>query len=208
MRACRFGLTTAPPKIILEYVNPKTQQLRIRSLRLDDLHSAQDPDAVAVIVVDALPKLSNGTREGCLRQVGRLVERLQKSLPEQSPAPEESTADVEGAEAERPVDEEPAGEEAELVDDDALSEVPSVYEEDFELSDVSGISHNNSLSATPVDQGPQRRVNWGNSGSTPVQVLEMSLTPNEIRRERTREPNFHPLDDEDWQDPDDAMVAW
>ena len=72
MRACRFGLTTAPPKIILEYVNPKTQQLRIRSLRLDDLHSAQDPDAVAVIVVDALPKLSNGTREGCLRQVGRM----------------------------------------------------------------------------------------------------------------------------------------
>ena len=164
MHACRFGLTTAPPKIILEYVNPKTQQLRIRSLRLDDLHSAQDPDAVAVIVVDALPKLSNGTREGCLRQVGRLVERLQKSLPEQSPAPEET---AEGAEAERPVDEESAGEEAELAEDDALSEVPSVYEEDFELSDVSGISHNNSLSATPVDQGPQRRVNWATAAAPP-----------------------------------------
>ena len=38
--------------------------------------------------------------------------------------------------------------------------------------------------------------------------MEMSLTPNDIRRERTREPNFNPLENEDWRDPEGQMVAW
>ena len=36
----------------------------------------------------------------------------------------------------------------------------------------------------------------------------MSLTPNDIRRERTREPNFNPLENEDWRDPEGQMLAW
>jgi hypothetical protein len=39
-------------------------------------------------------------------------------------------------------------------------------------------------------------------------VLEMSLTPNDIRRGRTREPNFNPLENEDWRDPEGQMLAW
>lgn len=100
--------------------------------------------------------------------------------------------------------------------EDELSDMPSVYEEDFELSDLSGIKANNDTSlqpeGTPVSE-PRRGVTWGLAGDadvegTPVQVLEMSLTPNEIRRASTREPNYHPLDDEDWATPDGNMVAW
>jgi hypothetical protein len=36
----------------------------------------------------------------------------------------------------------------------------------------------------------------------------MSLTPNDIRRGRTREPNFNPLENEDWRDPEGQMLAW
>lgn len=57
VRALRFGLTSNPPKVILEYVNPNTNQTRIRSLRLDDLHAAQEPSAVAPIIIAALPTL-------------------------------------------------------------------------------------------------------------------------------------------------------
>jgi len=207
----RFGLTINPPKVILEYVNPNTEQIRLRSLRLDNLHADQEPSAISSIVVDSLPRLSNGSREVCLQQVERLVQRLQKAIMQH--APDATQVDVDGLTRTRARSPTPEYEEE-------LSEVPSVYEEDFELSDVSGIAakndesihNNNSIQqeGTPVSTPAKRGVSWGNVDvdGTPVQVLEMSLTPNEIRRENTREPNYHPLDDEDWGTPDGNVVSW
>merc|ERR1711871_846511 len=90
-----------------------------------------------------------------------------------------------------------------------------VYEEDFELSDISNAD--SSLGATPWSQittptqaqnEARRKIFIGEQGATPKDVLEMSLTPKDIRRERTREPNFNPLENEDWRDPEGQMVAW
>ena len=164
----RWGVVFAPHKIILEYATPE-QQLRIRCLRLEGLSESHSPHTVAAALINSLPNLVNASQSGLISQLERLVRKLQRGLKDVS-----SQGVVDGPDQ---------------LDLGTDRTSPGVYEEDFELSDISAADASSLISpcpATPTQQEiiSRRKIHIGEAGQTPKEILEMSLTPNSERRER------------------------
>jgi hypothetical protein len=201
MTARRWGLVLAPPKIVLEYQRPDNGQLRVRALHLRGLTAAHAASEVASAVAAHLPSLANGTRRACVAQLCRLVQRLQQgqaaapaplaaagsAQPPVTPGSSSSAGLVGKGCLAGPLppqeDGEPSSPPA-----SANDSPPSVgvYEEDFELSDISN-ADDSSLSATPWSQlttptqaqnEARRKIFIGEQGTTPkVRLIEFPRTP-------------------------------
>jgi hypothetical protein len=210
----RFGLRHGPTaQLVLEYSDKlrPSKQLRLRTLTVSGLRADHNGKAVAKLIIAALPPActANGTVVAVgLTQVARLVGRLQKRLPAELPAagPEEVVpslaAPAETGSAGTYSDESFEGDTSVASEKTAPASSPQLFRDGTFEGD-----HENRTPATAARRG--RTVFIGDGpGSTPKEVLEVTLTPQEERQARTMEPNFHPLENEDWEDPDGLMCAW